>query len=541
MVASLGAVGTTFTGLHYRMTRTTMGPVPTDAEGNVVNPHGQLTRRTSDMRAAEVTGGLLFDFTLAPDYDFSAAFSGRRNSSSSGTRAPAHPSDTNHNLDPPPQRLAFPDRAKEPSRKTSGKPSVRPSAELPRSSGSLIDTYSPTRTSPRPSSFPVPSASFQRLTLTTPRSPVDDISTTSSSSNSRRRADAFTAYRDVPSSSRHPPPSPPDDPAEIAAPAKRPRLVERAEPRLPIQGIQPHPAHSPRWNVTPPRYRNEVSHLHPWGSHIDPRPNFTGLTEETVTAEAPLHVYRQIPSQGYMSAPFPNSARRRMAKLFAMASAALAAQATMADDRTTHHVIATVPSLASIPVHLELQLPAMSSEGGWARSRPADIWIVDSNLVLRTRVADAFFSASGRTVNVELLSEARTHNALRNAVRRFGFVDEDTNRASIPLCVRLGRIPSGTDPTFEFLASDDLAALLRPSRQTIAHSIMDAEEAEPYKRRREEREREESTAEPWRNPRRDARVLPSLSLRQASAHTFYCCSTHYLYSVLIVTLCHCSG
>ncbi|VDO45052.1 unnamed protein product [Haemonchus placei] len=89
-------------------------------------------------------------------------------------------------------------------------------------------------------------------------------------------------------------------------------------------------------------------------------------------------------------------------------------------------------------------------------------------------MADIFSSSSRRTVHVELLLEARIHNPLRNAIRRFGTVDADTNSAHIDLCVRLGRISSGMDPSFEFVATKDLATLLRPNLRTVAHSSMDA-------------------------------------------------------------------
>ncbi|KAK5980235.1 hypothetical protein GCK32_017255 [Trichostrongylus colubriformis] len=170
----------------------------------------------------------------------------------------------------------------------------------------------------------------------------------------------------------------------------------------------------------------------------------------------------------------PRLARRRMAQLFAMASAALAAQATLAEDRSTHHVTATIPSLDSVPLRLFFELPAMTVEGGWSRGRQADIWIVDSNVVLRTRVAGARFAMADQVIRVELHSIPRTHDALRNTARRYGAVAEGRADFKLPICVRLARVPTGTDPVFEFLAQDDLVTSLRPAEQTLAHAILDA-------------------------------------------------------------------
>ncbi|KAK5977741.1 hypothetical protein GCK32_016577 [Trichostrongylus colubriformis] len=170
----------------------------------------------------------------------------------------------------------------------------------------------------------------------------------------------------------------------------------------------------------------------------------------------------------------PRLARRRMAQLFAMASAALAAQATLAEDRSTHHVTATLPSLDGIPLRLCFELPAMTVEGGWSRSRQADIWIVDSNVVLRTRVAGPRFAMADQVIRVELHSSTRTHDVLRNTARRYGTVAEETAEIKLPICVRLARVPTGTDPVFEFLAQEDLVTSLRPAEQTLAHAILDA-------------------------------------------------------------------
>ncbi|RCN50877.1 hypothetical protein ANCCAN_03095 [Ancylostoma caninum] len=58
----------------------------------------------------------------------------------------------------------------------------------------------------------------------------------------------------------------------------------------------------------------------------------------------------------------PRSARKRMGQLFSAACSALAANALIGDDKSTHHEMATVPSLTAFPLRLEFRLSEMTSD-----------------------------------------------------------------------------------------------------------------------------------------------------------------------------------
>ncbi|KAK5976644.1 hypothetical protein GCK32_001216 [Trichostrongylus colubriformis] len=110
----------------------------------------------------------------------------------------------------------------------------------------------------------------------------------------------------------------------------------------------------------------------------------------------------------------PRLARGSDGHLFTMASATLEAQATLVENRSTHHVTGNIPNLDSLLLRLRFELPAMTVEGGWSQDRQADIWIVDSNVVLCKRVAGTRFAMADEVIRVKLHSSTRTHDTLRN-------------------------------------------------------------------------------------------------------------------------------
>ncbi|VDL87672.1 unnamed protein product, partial [Nippostrongylus brasiliensis] len=74
----------------------------------------------------------------------------------------------------------------------------------------------------------------------------------------------------------------------------------------------------------------------------------------------PFHSYRQDPA----------AAQSLMAKLFNVACSALVALNCSNDDRRTHSLTATVPSLDAYPVCFDFTVTDMSSESGWTLRRP---------------------------------------------------------------------------------------------------------------------------------------------------------------------------
>ncbi|KAK5970689.1 hypothetical protein GCK32_015979 [Trichostrongylus colubriformis] len=375
----------------------------------------------------------------------------------------------------------------------------------------------------------------------------------------------------------------------IRTPCKR-RHTSSAPP---VSSIEPHPAHPPVLEPTPPDYMNEFAHLHPWGRHVLPRRQFHNLSEETVTTQLPLHVYRHIPDNGYLRGRFvrslfprrfrddastsnpvpmmeitrlpdiiafrqhacqllnqlldysfvddshsirsiartpagpiqclayppdrnvnavraflpahpaeammplsvsrlsadnegwisdrvgsftnysrhPDTARRRMAKLFSVSCATLVATNLAFDDRRTHHLVAVVPSTTAYPARLRIQVQQMSAESGWSRNRPAQVWIVNSRTLCSMTVARCDYSYDSRTLHVELHATPTTHHSLLRAIDRFSRTSRGVRKVNI--CITLDRATSGADPVFELLAEQHLFGGLRPSTCCHANTALE--------------------------------------------------------------------
>uniref|UniRef100_A0A7I4Z4Q7 AAA_11 domain-containing protein n=1 Tax=Haemonchus contortus TaxID=6289 RepID=A0A7I4Z4Q7_HAECO len=58
------------------------------------------------------------------------------------------------------------------------------------------------------------------------------------------------------------------------------------------------------------------------------------------------------------------------------------------DDKRTHAVNAVVPSMRAFPIRLEVRLEAKTSDGGWARARPVDLWVINSSTMARARITE---------------------------------------------------------------------------------------------------------------------------------------------------------
>ncbi|VDP58774.1 unnamed protein product, partial [Heligmosomoides polygyrus] len=149
----------------------------------------------------------------------------------------------------------------------------------------------------------------------------------------------------------------------------------------------------------------------------------------------PLRVFRPTPADEKWvrdrEARFSNYprnkkvARKRMGKIFSVACAALAATSHAADDKSTHRVMATVPSPHAHPIRLRFELEGITSETGWNLQRPTDVWIVDSEVVGRLTISRTSFDFARRITDVELHSTINCHRPLRRAIQEFGQTGPD--------------------------------------------------------------------------------------------------------------------
>ncbi|VDP30774.1 unnamed protein product [Heligmosomoides polygyrus] len=198
----------------------------------------------------------------------------------------------------------------------------------------------------------------------------------------------------------------------------------------------------------------------------------------------PLRVFRPTPadqewlqdraSQFSSYSKNKRDARKRMSKLFSVACAALSATTHATDDKSTHHVMASVPSLQAHPIRLQFELEGITSETGWNPQRPADVWIVGSDIVARMTIARASFDFARRITDVELHSTISCHRPLRRSIQQLGQTSPEAG-IQVNMCVRLATLPTGTDPVFALLAEHQIfAALDGDSTARRAHQILDA-------------------------------------------------------------------
>nr|CDJ93591.1 Hypothetical protein CBG22588 [Haemonchus contortus] len=166
-------------------------------------------------------------------------------------------------------------------------------------------------------------------------------------------------------------------------------------------------------------------------------------------------------------------ARLRMGKLFAVASASLASQAFLTDDKCTHEMMAFIPNLDGLPLRLQIELPAMAPDNGWNRLRNVDVWVVHSTTMTRATITFVQYDFDSRTLAVELSADTRSQQSIRDAVIEHGRVFDD-HTARVRVCVRLSRPPSGTDPVFELLAASNLFFGIDPTSPFLANFILDS-------------------------------------------------------------------
>ncbi|RCN41267.1 hypothetical protein ANCCAN_12778 [Ancylostoma caninum] len=124
----------------------------------------------------------------------------------------------------------------------------------------------------------------------------------------------------------------------------------------------------------------------------------------------------------------PPEAKKRMTRIFSVSCSALSAYNTMADDRRTHWITATVPSLDTFPIQIHCTLPNMPVEAGWTKRR--------STMGRWYALCQASANAYGWS-----------SNPLEEDIKARGRLMEEGYLLDI--CVRLTKAPAAANPIYE--------------------------------------------------------------------------------------------
>ncbi|VDO04881.1 unnamed protein product [Haemonchus placei] len=165
----------------------------------------------------------------------------------------------------------------------------------------------------------------------------------------------------------------------------------------------------------------------------------------------------------------PAEARRRMAQLFNAACSALVAVNALDDDKTTHRLTATVPSMGAFPFRFDFVITDMSSECGWTNHRPVYLWIVGSQTLIRTTIEQSEHSYETRSMAVRLVVPAWGYSYAVRTTSRFATINDDV--ISVDVYVKLGSRPSGAEPLYELISQHQLFG--RFDEDSLATIILD--------------------------------------------------------------------
>ncbi|VDO57911.1 unnamed protein product, partial [Heligmosomoides polygyrus] len=138
-----------------------------------------------------------------------------------------------------------------------------------------------------------------------------------------------------------------------------------------------------------------------------------------------------------------------MVQLFNVGCSALSAINFLNDDKRTHEVDATVPSISAYPLRLEFILDGMSSECGWTNQRPVYLRIVGAQSLCRAIIQNAGFDFEGQRIHVRVAVPSYAHRGTLGAVRRFQRTEDGIVKVTV--CVKLGRAPTGADPVYDII------------------------------------------------------------------------------------------
>ncbi|KIH58534.1 hypothetical protein ANCDUO_11257 [Ancylostoma duodenale] len=93
---------------------------------------------------------------------------------------------------------------------------------------------------------------------------------------------------------------------------------------------------------------------------------------------------------------------------------------TTEDDRRTHWVTATVPTLTVHPVGLSSTLTDMATEAVWELRRPVVIWVAGALNLLRATMRRPTLDWGCNLLHVSLDAFAWSSRTLEKATKRFG-------------------------------------------------------------------------------------------------------------------------
>ncbi|WKX97745.1 hypothetical protein Q1695_013429 [Nippostrongylus brasiliensis] len=195
----------------------------------------------------------------------------------------------------------------------------------------------------------------------------------------------------------------------------------------------------------------------------------------------PLKIFKLEPSEKELLndriGPFrsyrqdPAAAQSLMAKLFNVACSALVALNCSNDDRRTHSLTATVPSLDAYPVCFDFTVTDMSSESGWTLRRPVYLWIVGARSLIPATIQRSSYIFPARSIVVRLVASAWCHDSAMAAIEDFGTAADGVT--SVPICVKLGAPPTGADPVYDIISSLRLFSGISLTRGSRAGDVLD--------------------------------------------------------------------
>ncbi|KAL6730199.1 hypothetical protein Aduo_001189 [Ancylostoma duodenale] len=143
----------------------------------------------------------------------------------------------------------------------------------------------------------------------------------------------------------------------------------------------------------------------------------------------------------------PSTAKQWMTRVFSVSCSALSAISTMEDNRRTHWLTATVPTLTVHPLSLTFTLTDMASEAGWEPRRPVVIWVSGALNLSRATVRRSTLDWGRKLLHVTVDAFAWSSRTLEKATKNFGRPRADDDGYSIDICVRLTKAPPTANPT----------------------------------------------------------------------------------------------
>ncbi|EYB94992.1 hypothetical protein Y032_0165g49 [Ancylostoma ceylanicum] len=161
----------------------------------------------------------------------------------------------------------------------------------------------------------------------------------------------------------------------------------------------------------------------------------------------------------------PEMARKKMSKVFNMACSAQAACGSLEFDREIHPVTARIPDIFASPLRLEITLPLMSTESGWAPGQPVAILMEGAETISRVVVKKALNDYEAKRLCVTLVAQGGTERHLIRLIKRAG------RQRTVNARVQLGKPPATANPLYETVVRMRLFDNIHAG--TVGDTIMD--------------------------------------------------------------------